>query len=401
MTHNRYTEQQLQEMYSTALSSHQNEDYEKAISFYTELTSLFPEISELQYNLAHCYLEIEEYAKAVKHLLIFTELSPDSHEVYSLLGYCEKCSQNIENSIQYYLKYLESFPDDIDILYNLGNCYKDSHSYQNAITFYKKGLEHNSSHLSIISNLAYVLHKTGNEEEACIYFQKLLTLAPDNSSARHMVTALTETESETAPPEYVMNVFDSYASNYEESLVKELEYKVPQQLLDIFKTLYSSDFSAEHMLDLGCGSGLAAEKFNFCTKIITGIDLSSEMLAIAADKDIYTNIFQVDILDFLQQDSTSYDLVIAADVFTYIGDLSEIFSTLSRRVKKNTPFIFSTELADSNYLLKKSGRFGHAENYIDECAAAAEWKIVKHTFVNLRKERGKWIQGQLHFLERL
>ena len=56
---------------------------------------------------------------------------------------------------------------------------------------------------------------------------------------------------------------------------------------------------------------------------------------------------------------------IAADVFVYIGDLSEIFSTIRSRSEVNALFAFCTEENVLEYVyLERTGRYSHSLKYI-------------------------------------
>ena len=148
-----------------------------------------------------------------------------------------------------------------------------------------------------------------------------------------MLAIVTGDPSETAPREYVENLFDDYAKKFEASLVDKLEYKIPKLIRDILikpnnnKTLGS-------VLDLGCGTGLLGTEIKNHCSMLQGIDLSNKMLAIAKQKNIYDKLSQFDIMEYLSSMPLGFDYYAALDVFVYVGELTEIFRLIKTRNKK-------------------------------------------------------------------
>lgn len=114
--------------------------------------------------------------------------------------------------------------------------------------------------------------------------------------------------------------------------------------------------------------------FRSCVRVLTGVDLSSEMLARAGEKGCYDNLVIGDIACFAGMESC-YDLVTACDVFVYLGDLATVFENVHRHLKCDGLFAFSTELLSLEgcgdqraFHLRKNGRFAHSLPYIESLA---------------------------------
>ena len=54
-----------------------------------------------------------------------------------------------------------------------------------------------------------------------------------------------------------------------------------------------------------------------------GVDISEAMINMAKKKQLYQELAVMPINDYLRDLSREFDLVVAADVLSYIGDLSE------------------------------------------------------------------------------
>ncbi len=292
-------------------------------------------------------------------------------------------------------------PDDPDMNFNLGSIYKELHKLDRAVACLQKVVAINPKHGAAHTNLGTLYHMQGKTEEAISCYRRAVELGHHEVSANHLLASLTGATTNKAPQQYVTDVFDNYADRFDHNLVKELEYRVPtmlRQLLD--DQLESPAHRFANCLDLGCGTGLSGEAFQNRTTCITGVDLSAKMLAQAADKKIYHGLHQGDLVEFLEGNTAVHDLFIAADVFTYIGDLTPLFNGLARRAQPDAWLLFSTERhTGDGYTLHQSGRYGHAAAYIHTLASSHGLEVVQHTQTKLRKDKGEWIQGDLYMMK--
>jgi len=313
-----------------------------------------------------------------------------------------RCQQNKPaEAVACYEQALAVNPDDPDINFNLGSIYKDLHKLDRAVACLQKVIAKNPEHGAAHSNLGTLYHMQGRTDEAINCYRRASELGHHAASANHLLASLTGATTEKAPQQYVTDVFDNYAERFDHNLVKELEYRVPTLLRQILDNkLPVPEHLFANGLDLGCGTGLSGEAFQGRAKRITGVDLSAKMLAQAADKKIYHALHQGDLIDFLDRDAAFYDLFIAADVFTYIGELTPLFAGLARRAQPDAWLLFSTERHHGDgYILHQSGRYGHAADYIRTLASAHGFEVVQHTQTELRKDKGEWIQGDLYLLK--
>src|SRR5690606_36269113 len=119
---------------------------------------------------------------------------------------------------------------------------------------------------------------------------------------------------EGAPPEYVRALFDQYAYNYDQHVKQSLQYKVPELLRHALSEVISNTASSLDILDLGCGTGLCAPFFRDAAKYLVGVDISGNMLQIAASQNGYDKLAEDDIRHYLQTTKKQFDLILAADV---------------------------------------------------------------------------------------
>ena len=85
---------------------------------------------------------------------------------------------------------------------------------------------------------------------------------------------------------------------------------------------------------------------------------------------IYDSLHAQDVVDFLHQTSEQADLVLAADVFIYVGTLDAVFEALSPRVLSGAWLAFTVEEADPGFdvQLHSTLRYSHALSYLQGLA---------------------------------
>ena len=194
-------------------------------------------------------------------------------------------------------------------------------------------------------------------------------------------------------------MFDQYASYYDKHLTESLKYRVPQRLHEeIYQIIKDENKIEWFTLDLGCGTGLCGELFKeFSTRLI-GIDISQEMVSAAQTKNIYDQLLVADIEHGLKE-YREVDLILAADVFTYIGELNGIFSEVKRALKKTGLFAFSVEKTDKiPFELQPTIRYAHSRAYLESLIEKHQFKIIKFDETVLRMQKDAPIHGYLVIL---
>ena len=155
-------------------------------------------------------------------------------------------------------------------------------------------------------------------------------------------------------------------------------------------------------LDLGCGTGLCCKYLRNFSSIITGVDLSSKMIEKSRSLNCYDNLIIGEITEFVNESDNIFDLIIAADVFVYIGSLRNIINACSNKISNGGYLIFSTEYlpndASDDFRLFDSGRHKHSINYVNTVASEFGFEVVEHQFSVLRQENGKDVEGNISVL---
>jgi predicted TPR repeat methyltransferase len=197
-------------------------------------------------------------------------------------------------------------------------------------------------------------------------------------------------------------LFDEYAKDFERHVQDKLKYSVPQELRRLWDSLAGKSEEKPLALDLGCGTGLVGKAFDGAVRSVVGIDLSPQMLASAAQKNVYDALYEDDIFAYLERTDTKYDLVIAADVLIYLGDFSRVLELLGQQLKANGYFLFSVEATEKEeYALQPSGRYAHNIEYIEAALSDHGLSVLTKEDVVVRYDNDEPLAGHLFVCQKV
>jgi predicted TPR repeat methyltransferase len=164
--------------------------------------------------------------------------------------------------------------------------------------------------------------------------------------------------------------------------------------------LLGYDHRFRRVLDVGCGTGLAGVEFAPFAAELWGVDLSRRMLEQARARGIYHKLEASSIDAFLQAEDAAYDLIVAADVFVYIGNLKRAFELIRHRSAEGAIFLFSTEIGEAgDFVLNPTGRYGHAKSYIEALARETGFVVIQSARQPLRTENEEMVMGHCFLLQ--
>lgn len=268
-----------------------------------------------------------------------------------------------------------------------------------------------------------------------------LTLDATNANAEKWLKQITGNDGsgvhKRKPKEFVAELFDSFADTFDEKLVKNLSYKVPELVGEAANKLRNK-WHYHAVLDAGCGTGLAGRQLRPMIVedgIMIGVDASQKMIDIAAkctthkgcglgdeglkssdeEKPLYHDLLVMDLEEMTLESThiakshfdesehdhgSGFDLIVAADVLVYFGSLSNLLKTFARISTKGAGLIFSCELATEEeaplgWRLLSSGRFSHTKQHAKEAAKDAGYDLVMYEEIVPRMERGEEVKGHL------
>ncbi|MGF1747800.1 class I SAM-dependent DNA methyltransferase [Vibrio cionasavignyae] len=104
------------------------------------------------------------------------------------------------------------------------------------------------------------------------------------------------------------------------------------------------DVTDKDVLDLGCGPGIYAQLFTEQGARVTAIDASQEMVAITRSKlKEQVHAYAQDLsIGLPKEHDEQFDVVVCPLMIHYLEDLKPLFLDISRVLKKEGVFVFST-----------------------------------------------------------
>ncbi len=339
-------------------------DFEAAAQYYEKTLMLDAHHPEVNQNFANVLLKVGDSAKALNYYFHQISIKPTAESYYNI-GVILMQQERGKDSEHYFLESQKIDPSFLPTYLNLGAIALKQQRHQDAIDYYKQGL----------------------------------SIDPGNSELEYIIDALSNTKTpDRAPDAYLQSLFDQYAQYYDQHLTQCLEYRVPQQMLKLVESILNPVAHSLTIVDLGCGTGLIGSLFKPFAKHLVGVDISEKMITLAQYKNLYDQLIHADIETTIQE-FKNVDLIIAADVFSYIGDLTHILSKCHTALKRGGYLLFSVEkTVIEPFILQKNMRYAHTKTHIESLAKLLEYEIIECENVVLRTQQKKPVEGYLYCL---
>lgn len=293
-------------------------------------------------------------------------------------------------------------PEYAEAWNNLSNLRRDEKRFDLACRGYLRALRLRPDWEEAHDNLSaalYLLAEAGAAGEAAALAAQWRAAHPDHPLARHLGAALAgEAGDDRAADDYVRQVFDVFAADFDERL-EELGYRAPQALAAALRSAgVLADGAGLEALDAGCGTGLCAPLLRAAAKRLDGVDLSEGMLARAAERGLYDGLHAAELTAFLLSRDGAYDLIVAADVLCYFGELAAALAAARGALRSAGVLAFSVERWERPepgraHVLQTHGRYAHDESAVCAGLTAAGFELLLVETTTLRLESGKPVEG--------
>lgn len=313
-----------------------------------------------------------------------------------------------ENALIHYDILLQQDPHNIEYLYNAGVAQMALGHLQEATALFEKILTVQDNHFATLNNLAAIHIRLDQREQAVTLLEQALTANPKDKACQFMLNALTGRDKNPATcPTYVNNLFNNYALYYDQHVQGSLDYALPHIIGRALHQLHYEKAGIDgqkvhYAIDLGCGTGLCGAILRELSEHLTGVDLSAKMLAQAKSKEIYDELVEAELISFLQHNTQHYELMVAADVLPYLGELNTLFMAVYQHLTNNGLFIFTHEISKQQpWQLQDSARFSHHPDYIKTLCSQHGFQLIYQEKVIARQQNGQDLYVMLYFVRAL
>jgi predicted TPR repeat methyltransferase/Flp pilus assembly protein TadD len=361
---------------------------------------LDPYSAEAAAGLGLLYLETHRFEDAVRLLTEALERGATAFAIHACLGQALYQLGDFPAARAALAEAAEAYPDQAGVVrkYALALLIDAllSSPVEEAIAAYRAAAGPHAEDVMAVCRAAFqALCGYGHEEAAIRLGDELLKRAPGDPVVSYHLDALRGRALDRAPSAYVAACFDKYAPDFDRHLVGVLDYRIPEKLQPL---LAATGRVFPRILDLGCGTGLAASMLASFGGAPTGVDLSPRMLEKAKERGVYAELVEAEAVAFLSQAGEPFDLVVALDMLGYLGDLAPLFAGVAERLAPGGLFAFSFESgAGEDYRLSPAGRFAHDPAYVERLSAERFEGLVSSPTM-IRLEANRPVAGRLALL---
>ena len=359
-----------------------------------------PVLPGLAYLLGLIAFAEQEDAKAARHFAKALEESPDATAPLLAMARTQARQGRDEAAESHYRRLLgradapAAAPELAALLLKRGIAARDMDAFQDACVLFAEAAQLDPQSVLAQTLLGHGAEAAGERDIAISAHRRVLALDPEDrygaavSLAKLGAGAVPAKSSDA----FVRGLFDQYAAKFDAELVVMLRYRAPELLLDAIKRMLG--MGPFDTYDAGCGTGLMGALLRPLARRLVGSDLSPNMVEQAKKRRIYDALAVGDFVLELGAAADTYDLVTAADVFVYIGDLDPAFRAVARALRPGGGFAFSVEHLDQgDWGVVESGRFAHSKAYLRKLAETHGFETLLIEDVSTRDDRSKPVPG--------
>jgi len=327
------------------------------------------------------------------------EADPSNPHAWLNLGNVLLLNGDKERARSSFEKATQLAPDLPMAWFNLGVCLGRCRLPDGAASALHEALKLEPGYVPAYISLATLLHYLGNYSEAAEVYREWLAHDPGNPMATHLLAAATgENAPERANDEYVRQLFDDFATSFDENLTA-LKYRAPELIAERLGREVANDGSRD-ILDAGCGTGWCGPLLRGFARRLVGVDLSKVMVDQARVRAVYDELVVEELTQFMRTRPNTFDVVASADTLVYFGSLDEPLEAARHCLRKGGILVFTVERLDprvssATYRLETHGRYSHCEAYVRDAVSRAGFMTITSETQVLRRERGQDVVGFL------
>lgn len=375
--------------------------YEAADELFTLALELAPGRPSVLLNLGVTKVRLGRFAEAESVLRSAVAADPTQSDGWVALGLAQMELGQWPAALTSHEHALAAGASSALVHLRLGQCLVRVGRVDEALTALQAAVQKDDGLAEAWTQQGHLWRELQQADQAARCYQRALKLGADEELHRYYLAALQSGELVAAAPlQYVQTLFDQYADEFEGHLVGQLGYQAHQRLVEQLPQECASTFG--NVLDLGCGTGLCGVHVRSRARHLTGVDLSAAMLDKARSRKVYDRLCEAELSEYLRVEAAFFDLMLAADVFIYVGALDDVFALLAQRMAPSGWLAFTIEEASAGcpMQLLPSLRYAHGLDYVRQLAARNGLRWVHAYSAPLRYEQEVPISGTYVYLQR-
>jgi predicted TPR repeat methyltransferase len=421
----------LEEAVSIAIQLQQNDQWTAARDLYRQVLEIAPDYADaVHYSgvLAHQEGRSDEAVELIERSVA---LEPNRADWFSNLAIVLRDRLKLDEAITACRRAIALDPNHANAYNNLGVLLRAHGDPVEAEAAYRAAIRVSPEHSDAYTNLGILLNGLKRTNEAVICFCKVITFRPKHPEARrllalahctlgdvdtavsifdewlaeepnhpialHMRAACSGRDvPERASDGFVEATFDSFAGSFDSKLAKLL-YRAPELVAAALAETEPEMTKHLDVLDAGCGTGLCGPLIAPYARRLVGVDLSVGMLNHARTRNVYDDLFKVELTAYLRDVTEAFDVIVSADTLCYFGPLEDVVAAAAEALRPGGRLIFTVESMsdegfDAGYFLSHHGRYTHARAYLERVLVGAQLR-PEFRSAQLRLEAGDPVEG--------
>jgi len=329
--------------------------------------------------------------------------NPHAHEALYGLSIINERQGQLDAALALAIQAVNANGAIFDSLVLLGQLLLRKQNWHSAEQIFQQTLSVVPDNLYVLQGLISALSAQGKLATLCDHIRDLIVAKPDNKALAYLHHALSGENPLRAPAEYVTAYFNDYAERYDYFLQPMHLYRSSMICDALLSLPQLKDKSGLSLLDLGCGAGEAGDLLYDITQVRVGIDLAIRMLDKARMRKCYQDLYALDIVEFVMGSDRAFDIIIAADVLPYIGDLEPFITGARNVMSSGSLFAFTVEKAEgkTSFQLHANGRYSHGQAYVQELLSHHGYDIVLQDDILLRFHMNAPVKGMLFVIKKM
>ena len=388
----------LEPRYQRATALHRGGHLDEAASLYREILSAEPGHVGALHLLGVVEAQRGHYVEASTLIEQAISIDAGMAAAHANLGNVWIALGSLGKALASYDRALTLQPDDRQSLMGTGKAYRLLGQYTDALDAYDAALRVNPTCSESLMCRGDILLEMGRTADGVASLRRAVDCGADAEAIGFVLASIGMGSSPSqAPAGYLRDLFDGYADRFDAALVDGLSYRTPELLTQL--VLREPPRSLLDVLDLGCGTGLCGPLLRPLARRLIGIDLSPAMIAKSRERGVYDELECAELTEFLSQRHADLDLIVAADVLVYVGDLAPVFSGVRRALRSGGRFVFSVEAGgEQDVELATTRRYRHSRPYLERVAADSGFDVCRIETGILRTNDGSDVEGLLALL---
>ncbi len=394
------------------MARHKTGDLDGAERLYRRVAASKPREANAHNLLGVVARQRGDARAALRHTERALALQPEAPVFLANHGGALAEAGELRDAVRFLRAALRRRPDDAVALRNLGQALAASGDPGAALEPLERAVALAPEAVEPRLALAHARREAGDADGAAAAAEAALARAagPEAAAlaaqARFLLAALGRAAvPDRAPAEYVRDLFDGFAERFDAELAGGLGYRTPELLAAALREAGAGVPRAGQGrgLDLGCGTGLSGVALSPLVRRLEGLDLSPRMLAQARRRGVYAALHLADLVQWLPAHPGEFDVIAAADVLNYLGDLRPALAGIAAALRPGGSAAFSLEAGEGGaapFALGTTMRYRHDPVHAAGLAAEAGFEVLARREATLRQERGAPVAGVVLALRR-